>query len=68
MYIDIDEIDVDRLRDDLISDCEAAYFVGGFGGAIIDMDEVENATDEEVVKLAIQNRIDINNYKKYKRY
>ena len=66
--MDIDEIDVDRLRSDLISECEAAYFVGGFGGAIIDMDEIEYATDEEVVTLAINNRINLNNYKKYKRY
>ncbi len=66
--MDIDEIDVDRLRNDLISDCEGAYFVGGFGGSIVEMNEIEYATDEEVVTLAINNRINLNNYKKYKRY
>lgn len=66
--MDIDEIDVDRLRSDLVSECEAAYFVGGFGASIIDMDEIENATDEEVVTIALNNRVNLNKYKKYKRY
>ena len=32
------------------------------------MDKIENATDEEVVTIALNNRVNLNKYKKYKRY
>lgn len=60
--IDINDIDIERLRNDLINYFEGAYFVGGFGAALIDLSEVENASDYEIVQIAINNGFDISKY------
>lgn len=62
MEIDLDDIDIERLRNDLINYFEGAYFVGGFGAALIDVSEVERASDYQVVQTAINNNFDLNNY------
>lgn len=56
-------IDVDRLRKDMIDEAHAAYFVGGFGAALLEIPDVENASDEELIELAISNGINIKKYK-----
>lgn len=67
MNIDINDIDIERLRRDLINHFEGAYFVGGFGAALIDISEIETASDYKVVQIAINNRFDLNKYLKSKR-
>lgn len=54
------EIDIERLRNDLIN-----YFgtaTNFFKVAYIDLFEVQNASDEIVIKIAIDNNFDLNNY------
>ncbi len=67
MDINIEDIDIDSLRKDLESFFQGGYFVGGFGAALIDLSEVENASDYEVVQIAINNGFDISKYIKGKR-
>ena len=43
---------IEDLRRKLIADCEAAFFVGGFGGAILEKEEIEKADDEELIEIA----------------
>ena len=57
------EIDIERLREDLIEYLEGAFFIGGFGAAIIDMEKVKRASDEEVIQIAIQNGFVVEEYK-----
>ncbi len=64
--IDINDIDIERLRNDLINYFEGAYFVGGFGAALIDISEIERADSIEVIQIAINNGFDLNKYKKTK--
>ena len=56
------EIDYDRLRSDLINYYHGAYFVGGFGAAMMDAMDVERASDEELVELALRNGFKIEDY------
>lgn len=56
-------IDVDRLRDDMRNESYGAYFGGGFGGALIEAFDVERASDEKLVEMAIQQGIDIRKYR-----
>ena len=44
--------DIDGLRDDLEDDSYAAFFAGGYGGAMIEAFEIEEASDEEVLRIA----------------
>ena len=62
MEIDINDIDIERLRSDLINYFEGAFFVGGFGAALMDITQIENANDYEVVKIALNNGFNLNNY------
>lgn len=62
MEIDLDDIDIDQLRKDLENFFQAGYFAGGFGAALIDLSEVERASDSEVVQIAINNGFDIRKY------
>ena len=62
MEIDLNDIDIERLRSDLINYFEGAYFVGGFGAALMDIGEIEHASDYKVVQIAINNNFDLNNY------
>lgn len=61
------EIDYDRLRADLINFYQGAYFVGGFGAALMDTIDIEKMSDEELVKFAIKKGFKIEDYKIYKR-
>ena len=56
-------IDVDRLRDDMRNESYGAYFGGGFGGALIEAFDVERASDEKLVEMAVQQGIDIRKYR-----
>lgn len=62
MEIDINDIDIERLKSDLINYFEGAFFVGGFGAALMDITQIENANDYEVVQFAINNGFNLNNY------
>ena len=57
------EIDIERSRQDLIEHLEGAFFVGGFGAAMLDMEKVKTASDEEVIRIARQNGFRIEDYK-----
>ena len=41
---------VEELRKELIDDCYAAAFAGGFGAAILKVPDIERMSDEEVIK------------------
>lgn len=55
-------IDVDDLRNDLLNDDYGAAFGGGFGGAFMEAMDIERASDEEVVRIALEKGIDLSNY------
>ena len=56
----MEKIDINKLREDLIN-----YFgtaMGMFPMAIMDLNEVYNATDEELITIAIKNNFNLENY------
>lgn len=57
-------IDYDKLREDLKNDSLGAFFVGGFGGALIKSFDLDDATDDELIKIARERGIDIEKYRK----
>ena len=54
------EYDLEKLRTDLINYFGSATTV--ISNALIDLIEVENATDNELINIAIKNNINLNNY------
>lgn len=53
-------IDIDKLRDDLIDYFGSASTI--YPITIIDVTKVESASDEEVVKIALENGFDLRDY------
>ena len=58
----LNQIDIERLREDLKQECFGAYFVGGFGGALMESHSLEKASPEELLEIAQKRGIDIYKY------
>ncbi|MCI9636399.1 MAG: hypothetical protein HFG77_08395 [Hungatella sp.] len=56
-------IDIEKLREDLKEECLGAFYGGGFGGALMESFDIENASPEELVDMARENGIDLRRYK-----
>ena len=56
-----DEINVDKLRQDLEDDCLGIMF-NVSPAAVIELSEVENATDEKIIEIARKNGYDLSKY------
>lgn len=63
MNINIDDIDIEKLRKDLIDYFTSAMFMVS-QIALIDLTEVENANSEKVVRIALENKFDLTQYLK----
>ena len=57
------EINYEQLRADLI-DYFGTAMIYGFGAALIDIEEIEQASNEKLIQLANQNGFNLNDYVK----
>lgn len=57
------EIDIEELRKYII-DYYGTAMINTSPNAIMDLMEIENASDEKVLSLALKNNININNFTK----
>ncbi len=55
-------IDIEKLREDLKQECYGAFFVGGFGGALIESFDVESASPQKLIEMAEDKGIDLKKY------
>ena len=55
-------IDVDALREDMKQECYGAFFGGGFGGAMSSSFEIESASEDELIDLALRQGVDLEKY------
>ena len=53
---------VEALRQDLLAESRAAFYGGGFGGAMYESFEIERATPQELVNIAERWGIDVRAY------
>ncbi len=61
MYINIEDINIEKLRKDLIDYYTSAMFIAS-PIAIMDLTKVEKADAEFLVRIAIDNKFDLRNY------
>ena len=54
--------DIERLRSDLINDSYGAFFGGVFGGAMIEASDIENASPEELIRIAKNKGVNLRKY------
>ena len=55
-------IDLDALREALERECCGAFYGGGFGGAMVQMTEVQNASPEALIALAEEMGLDLSQF------
>lgn len=55
----MEEIDINKLKQDLKDYYEAAYFTLGYGAALMDSFDLDNLSDEEIINKAIDNGINL---------
>ena len=58
------EINIELLRKDMLEECYGSFFGGGDGIAMIDSFDIEKASPEELVRMAIEQGIDLRKYSK----
>ncbi len=56
------DIDFDRLRSDLADDSYGAFYGGGFGGALMEAFDIESASEDELIQLAEDKGLDLEDY------
>ncbi len=62
----MDNIDFDKLRQALIDYYGSAFTVGGFGAALVSVSDVYNASEQELIELALENGFYLSDYEKEK--
>ena len=60
--MDSETIDIERLKDDLQSDLIGSAFVGGYGGAFLLSDDLDNLSPEEIVQEAVSRGMNLRSY------
>lgn len=58
----MEEIDINKLKQDLKDYYKAAYFTLGYGAALMDSFDLDNLSDEEIINKAIDNGINLEQY------
>ncbi len=58
----MEEIDINKLKQDLKDYYEAAYFTLGYGAALMDSFDLDNLSDEEIISKAAENGVDLEQY------
>lgn len=61
--MDLDNINIKKLRDDLINYFGTAMFMIS-PTVVLNIENIENATNEELIDIAINNSFDLSKYKK----
>ena len=55
-------IDIEKLRDDLKMNCYGAFYEGGFGGALIQSFDLEQASPQTLIKIAQDYDVNLEQY------
>lgn len=58
----MEEIDINKLKQNLKNYYEAAYFTLGYGAALMDSFDLDNLSDEEIISKAAKNGVDLEQY------
>ena len=56
------DMDFDRRRSDLADDSYGAFYGGGFGGALMGAVDIESASEDELIQLAEDKGLDLEDY------
>ena len=55
-------IDIDKLRKDMLDNCYALYFASDIVAALAETPDIEQASDEDLIEMAQKQGIDLRKY------
>lgn len=55
-------VDVEKIRKDLLENSYGAFHIGGFGGAMVEAQDIENMAPDKLISLAIERGLDMEKY------
>lgn len=55
-------IDIEEIRKDLIENSHGAFYIGGFGGAMVEAQDIENMAPDKLISLAIEKGLNLEKY------
>ena len=53
------KLNTEKLREDLLEESDGAFFIGGFGGAMVEASEIKKASPDKLIEIARRNRISL---------
>ena len=59
---EVDMIDIERLRKEMLDDCLAMVFGAGIGAGFWEAAEIETASPEKLIEMARQQGIDLSRF------
>lgn len=62
--MDINDIDIERLREDLIADSFGMAVGMGFPGMLVETDVIRRSSPDELIKIAERNGFRVQDYRK----
>ena len=55
-------VDIEEIRKDLLENSYGAFYIGGFGGAMVEAQDIENMAPDKLISLAIERGLDMEKY------
>ncbi len=57
------KVDIERVWKDLLRNSYGAFYIGGFGGAMIEAHDIKNMSTDELIELALEQGLDMDKYR-----
>ena len=57
------KVDIERIRKDLLENSYGAFFVGGFGGAIFEANDIRDMSPNKLIEMALEQGLDLDKYR-----
>ena len=55
-------VDIEEIRRDLIENSHGAFYNGGFGGAMVEAQDIKRMSPDEIISLAKEQGLNLEKY------
>ena len=55
-------VDIEEIRRDLIENSHGAFYIGGFGGAMVEVQDIKRMSPDEIISLAKEQGLNLEKY------
>lgn len=55
-------VDIEEIRKDLLENSYGAFYIGGFGGAMVEAQDIKRMSPDEIISLAKEQGLNLEKY------